>query len=132
MNIIIPIVDNEKSKDFIAKGFHNTSYACIFNRRNNTFKSLAIKDISTLTDNLSLALKHHEIYTVITNQMPQLTFNLFRESGIAIYKAKGKSVTENIQLFLKDELDSFVVEKRFLTSSCSSSCNIGSCNTSCN
>lgn len=133
MNIIIPVVDDEKSKDILAKGFQNTIYACIYNSTNNTYKWLATKDISTITENLSLALKHYGIYTVITSHMPLLAFKLFKESGINIYKAKGKSVNENVTLFLKNELELFSNLSTSSALNCISSCGINSCssNSSC-
>lgn len=129
MNIIIPVTDPEKEKNKLAKGFHNTEHACIYNSLNNSYKWLKTKDISNLEDNLSLSLKHAGIYTIITSHMPYLALRLFKESGLKVYKSKGKSLEENIELFLKNKLDAFSVQHVLTSSSCSSACS--ACATSC-
>ncbi|SNR67829.1 Predicted Fe-Mo cluster-binding protein, NifX family [Lutibacter agarilyticus] len=130
MNIIIPVTDLEHDKKTLAKGFHNTNYACIYNSLNSSYKWLKTKELSNLEDNLSIALKHQGIYTIITSHMPYLALRLFKESGLTVYKSKGKCLEENIELFLKDELAPFSAQQLFNTSNCSSSCN--SCGSSCN
>jgi predicted Fe-Mo cluster-binding NifX family protein len=130
MNVIIPVEDIEKDKSILAKGFHNTNYACIYNTLNGSYEWLSTNKISTSEDNLSLALKRKGIYTIITSHMPYLALRLFKESGLSVYKSKGKNLEENIDLFLKNELDTFSPQIQFKASSCSSSCS--SCDTSCN
>ncbi|WP_372752748.1 hypothetical protein [Mariniflexile sp.] len=127
MNVIIPVTDLDNGKNKLAKGFHNTEYACIYNSLNNSYKWIKTKEISNLEDNLSLALKQKGIYTIITSHMPFLALRLFKESGLLTYKSKSKDLEENIALFLKNELEPFTGQIQFNTSSCSSSCNLGSC-----
>lgn len=107
MKIIIPVVDDNDGKYTIAKGFHNIEYSCIFNSLNSSFKWIKTKEISSMEENLSIALKRDGIYSVVTSHMPFLAVRLFRESGLAIYKSKGKNVKDNISLFLNNELEAF-------------------------
>ena len=132
MNIIIPVADLEKEKKTLAKGFHNTDYACIYNSLNSSYKWLKTKEISNSEDNLSLALKRKGIYTIITSHMPFLALKLFKESGLVVYKSKSKNIEENIALFLNNELEPFTPQIRFSNSNCSSSCSATSCGPDCN
>lgn len=127
MKIIIPITDLEKGKNKLAKGFHNTDYSCIYNSLNNSYTWLKTKEISNLDDNLSIALKHKSIYVIITSHMPYLALRLFKESGLAVYKAKSKNLKENITLFLNNELEPFTSLQLSEGPSCSSTCNLNSC-----
>jgi len=130
MNIIIPVTDIDKEKSTLAKGFHNTNYACVYNSSNKSYKWLKTKDLSNLEDNLSIALKQEDIYTIITSHMPFLALRLFKDSGLEIYKSKGKCLEENIELFFKNELTIFSGEEVLNSSSCSTACS--SCGTTCN
>ena len=130
MNIIIPVIDDNSGKFNMAKGFHTTEDVCVYNTLNSNYQWVKIKEISQCEENLSLSLKRKGIYTVITSQMPFLALGLFKESGLMVYKSKGKNLEENIDLFLKNELDTFSPQIQFKASSCSSSCS--SCDTSCN
>lgn len=130
MNVIIPIIDLKKEKNTLAKGFHNTNYACIYNSLNKSYKWIETKDITNIDDNLSLALKQEGIYTIITSHMPYLALRLFKESGLVVYKSKGKYLEENIELFLDNKLDNFSGQQLFNSSSCSTSA-CGSCSSSC-
>jgi len=132
MNIIIPVEDLSEDKSKLAKGFHNSDSACIYNSLNQSYEWLPIKDICESEENLSLALKHKGVYTVITSHMPYLALRLFKESGLIVYKSKSKSVESNIELFLNNELEPFTPQIRFSNSSCSSSCNASSCGPDCN
>ncbi|MFI1772769.1 NifB/NifX family molybdenum-iron cluster-binding protein [Thalassobellus citreus] len=135
MNIIIPVIDDNKGKYTIAKGFHNTEYTCVFNSLNSSFEWIKTKEISNMDDNLSLALKRKGIYSIITSHMPYLALRLFKESGLTIYKSKGKNVEENIELYLTNELQSFTPQIHFGTSNYSAcgscSANSNSCGSDC-
>lgn len=133
MNIIIPVIDDNTSKFNIAKGFHTTDVVCVYNTLNNSYEWFKQKDISSFEENLSVSLKRRGIYTIITSQMPYMAFRLFKESGLVVCKSRGKSVEENIQLFLNDELEAFTPQLHFGTAySACSSCSSSSCGPDCN
>ena len=129
MNIILPVIDNKSGKDEIAEGFHNAEHACIYNNTNNSFEWLAVKDITNEPGNLTLELKRKDIYTVISNHIMPMALALFIESGLKVYKARGKSVKENIKLFNENQLESFSFHVESDVSYCHTSC--GPCSSSC-
>jgi len=133
MNIIIPVIDDNEGKYNMAKGFHNTEHVCIYNTLNSSYEWFKHKDISSIEENLSLSLKRKGIYTIITSQMPFLALRLFKESGLLVYKSKGKNLVENIELFLKKELEAFTPQIHFgSTNSACGSCHSSSCGPDCN
>jgi predicted Fe-Mo cluster-binding NifX family protein len=133
MNIIIPVIDNKEGKFNMAKGFHKTDHVCVYNTLNNSYEWFKNKEISNSEDNLSLSLKRKGIYTIITSQIPFLALRLFKESGLLVYKAKSKSLEENIAFFLKDELDPFTPQIHFgAAGSACSACSSSSCGPDCN
>lgn len=133
MNIIIPVIDDNNGKFSMAKGFHTTDFVCVYNTLNATYEWFKHKDISNIEENLSLSLKRKGIYTIITSQMPFMALRLFKESGLLVYKSKGKNLEENIELFLKKELEAFSPQIHLGTpySACGS-CSSSSCGPDCN
>lgn len=133
MNIIIPVIDDNIGKHTMAKGFHTTEDVCVYNTLNNSYEWLKNKDISSIEENLSVSLKRKGIYTIITSQMPFMAFRLFKESGLLVYKSKGKSLEQNIQSYLNNELEAFTPQIHLGTpySACGS-CSSSSCGPDCN
>jgi predicted Fe-Mo cluster-binding NifX family protein len=129
MNIIIPVSDNKVAKDTIAKGFHNSEFACIYNNIDKTYEWVETKQLSSIEGNLSIDLKRKGIYTVISSHMQLMSLGLFTESGIKVYKAKGSSVVENIKLFNENNLELFTAQAALGGMNCCSSCS--SCSSSC-
>lgn len=133
MNIILPVIDNKNDKYSIAKGFLNAEYICVYNKPNKSYNWLKIKEISNSEGNLSLALKRNGIYTIITSHMPYLALRLFKESGLTVYKSKGKNVEENIELYTDNKLELFTPQMQFSTNaSACSACSSASCGPDCN
>ena len=130
MKIIIPIIDNNRSKDNIAQGFHNAGYVCIYDCSSNTYEWLTINELAPNAGNLSLELKRRGIFTVISGYMSLMALGLFTESGLKVYKAESDSVQENIKLFLENKLPPLTTQSILGMSACIGSCN--SCGSSCN
>jgi len=133
MNIIIPVIDNNDEKYVLAKGFQNATYACIYNTLNDSYEWIQTKELSECEDNLSVSLKRKGIYTIITSHIPYLALRLFKDSGLAVYKSKGKSLELNIEFFLNDELQHFTPQIHFgSTGAACGSCSSSSCGPNCN
>ncbi len=130
MKVIMPVIDNEKEKNFIANGFLNSEYVCVYNNESQTYEWLPIEDISQQAGNMTIELKQKGIKAVISSDITFMALGLFVESGLKVYKARGKSVQENIKFLQDEQLDLFTPLGAMNSSSCSGSCS--SCGTSCN
>lgn len=128
MKIIIPVQDISDANKRIADSFHNTEYACIYNKTTQTYEWLGTKCMIKSGD-LGEELKQKEISVVISRNMPLMALGFFTESGLKVYKAENKSIEENIQLFADNQLIQLTNELAKSTTDCSGSC--GSCDTTC-
>lgn len=128
MKIIVPVLDNGSAKNYIAHGFHNAEYVCIYDTETKISEWLPTSEISKETGNITLALKNKGIMTIISNHMPSMALDLFSESGLKVYKAKSNSLSENLELFNQNLLPQYTSQLSF-ESGCSGSCS--SCGSSC-
>ena len=129
MRIIMPVIDNKNEKNNIANGFLNSEYVCVYDSEEQSYEWLATEEISKKAGNTSLKLKQKGIRAVISSDITFMALGLFVESGLKVYKARGKSVQENIKYFQDEELDQFTPLGAMSGSSCHGSCS--SCGTSC-
>ena len=130
MKVIIPVENSKSAKYNIAQGFHITEYACIFDSASQTYEWLPTSDISRNPGNLSIELKRQGIECVISRNIRFMALGLFIDSGLEVFKAKGKNLIENIDFFMNNQLEPFVPQAELILSDCNGSC--GSCNMSCN
>jgi len=123
MKIIIPVIDNNLGKNVIAPGFHNTDFACIYDKDESTYQWIEKKDLSIKEGNLSIQLKLKGIYTIITSEIELLTLSLFNDLGLKVYKSNTGSVEENIKLFESNQLKLFTLKTAngIINCDCSSS-----------
>lgn len=129
MKVIIPILDNESNKDTVASGFHNAEYACIYDCGEKTSEWVSFSDLIKNAGNLTVELKTKGIYTVIAPFIPIMALGLFIDSNFKVYKATGKSVTKNIDMYLDNKLLPYTPQMVAGGLSCSSSCS--SCGIDC-
>jgi predicted Fe-Mo cluster-binding NifX family protein len=126
MKIIIPVIDIDQGKSTIAKGFHNTEFACIYDSIENSYQWLKKKDICKKDGNLSIQLKLKGIYTIISSDIELMAFSLFNEMGLKVYKSIGTNLEENIKLFEANQLNLFTLKTAMgvINCDCSGSHNI--------
>jgi predicted Fe-Mo cluster-binding NifX family protein len=129
MKVIIPIVDLELQKLVIAESFTASEFVCIYNLSSQSYDWYKANEIIKSEGNVTLALKSNNIFSVITNHLQMLAFNLFLESGLKIYKTTGTDLIKNIELFEKGQLPTFTLQHCISFAGCSNSCN--SCNSNC-
>jgi predicted Fe-Mo cluster-binding NifX family protein len=129
MKVIIPIVDLESGKFIIAESFTATEFVCIYDLSAKSYHWCNANEIIKTEGNVTLALKSNHIYTVITNHLQLLAFNLFLESGLKVYKSTGIDLMKNIELLEAGKLHSFTEQQCIAFAGCSSSCS--SCNSHC-
>ncbi|MFB6343026.1 NifB/NifX family molybdenum-iron cluster-binding protein [Saccharicrinis sp. FJH2] len=124
MKVIIPVVDTERSRNVLAKSFHNAEFASVYDTDSRMVEWIETSSISEDVGNISIGLKKMGIYAVISQQMPPMALGLFVESGINVYRAEGDDLQENILYFIDEELELFSSQMAFETTpSCGSSCN---------
>ncbi len=130
MKVMIPVVDKSDSKENIARAFISSEYSCIYDCENKSYEWKTAKEISPEAGNLSMKLKQQGINYIISQEMPLLALMLFQDSGLQVYKAKGASVAENVELFHKNQLELFTIQSSLSTTmNCASACS--SCKTIC-
>jgi len=129
MKVIIPIVDLDLQKFVIAESFTSTEFICIYDLVSRRFYWCKANEIIKTEGNVTLALKSNNIFSVITNHLQMLAFNLFNESGIKVYKTFGNDLVKNIELFEQGHLPFFTIQNCIAFAGCSSSCS--SCNSQC-
>ncbi len=129
MKIIIPIVDLDLQKFVIAESFTATEYVCIYDISSKGYNWCKANEIIKTEGNVTLALKKNNIFSVITNHLQMLAFNLFLESGLKVYKTSGTDLRKNIELFEEGQLPSFTIQHCIAFAGCSNSCS--SCTSNC-
>jgi len=129
MKVIIPIVNLNLQKLVIAKSFTTSEFVCIYDLSSRSYYWCKANEIISSEGNVTLALKSNKIFSVITNQLQMLAFNLFLESGIKVYKTSGNDLVRNIELFEKGQLSNFTFQHCNLSSGHTNSCS--SCNSNC-
>lgn len=131
MKVMLPIVDNERGKEKVARGFHNARYICIYDSKTKMFDWLPTKSISSNPGDFSKQVQQMGINTVISSYLPPLALRIFARSGLDAFKARGSSVEENIRFFSNNQLETFTTQAARETWACTTSCS--SCSsTSCN
>lgn len=130
MKVILPVIDDDKSKNDVAAGFHNSDYVCIYDSEKDTYEWAHTAEITQQVGNLSIELKRKGIQTIISNQLPMMALSLFIDSGLEVFQAMSKKVNENIDMLLKDKLPSFTMRSATPPTGCSSSA-CASCHSDC-
>lgn len=126
MKVIIPVVDMERSRNVLAKSFHYSAFASVYDTDSKMMEWIETSSISENVGNISLGLRKMGISAVISQQMPPMALGLFVESGINVFRAESDDLQENILCYIDEDLDLFSSQMAFETTpSCSSSC--GSC-----
>ena len=128
MRVIIPVSESFSIDSDIAKGFVEAEYTCIYDSEKDSYEWYTPAEIAQEPGNFTLGLKQKGVSGVISTHMPFMALGLFLDSGLSVYKAKGKNLAENIQYFIKNELAPFNGQEVRMGSSCSGSCS--SCSTS--
>ena len=122
MKVILPVMDGAKSKYELAAGFDDTEFVCIYDTETSQYEWMPLSEICAKIGNLSFALKRKGVFCIITNELPLLALGLFTESGLKVYKAKGVSLQENIELFNSGSLKKYSAIDTIEMAGCSSSC----------
>ncbi len=131
MKIMLPIVDKKRGQETVAQGFHNARFICIYDSQRKSFDWMPAKAISSNPGEFSEELKRMGISTVISAYLPPMALRIFTRSGLAVYRARGTNVEENISFFNHNQLESFTSQAAREMWGCESSCS--SCSsTSCN
>ncbi len=129
MKIILPVIENGFQKQ-VARSFHNTELACIYNCTNQTVEWVSTKDVGAKSGDLAEELRCIGIRAVISTQMPLMALGFFVESGLSVYRAASESIEENILLFTANQLEPMTPILASVSSACSGSCS--ACKTTCN
>lgn len=128
---MLPIEDNKKGKEKVARGFHNARSICIYDSKTQIFERMSARSLSENPGDFGRQIKQMGIRTVISAYMPPMALRIFAQSGLEAYKARGNSVQENICFFINNQLESFTTQSARETWGCQTSCS--SCSsTSCN
>ncbi|QIA09382.1 NifB/NifX family molybdenum-iron cluster-binding protein [Draconibacterium halophilum] len=131
MKVMLPIADKKKGNETVARGFHNASYVCIYDSQSKSMDRMPVKAVFSNPGELGKELQQIGVSTVISGYLPPMALRLFARSGLEVFRARGTNVTENINFFIQNQLESFTTQKARETWGCNSSC--GSCSsTTCN
>ena len=107
MKVIIPVIEDEKSKHLLVDEFKNASKVCIYDQNTSENNILPISQLIRNAGNISLELKSNGIDTVISSNMSFLSLSLLLDSEFKVFQAKGGDPADNFQLFLKDQLEPY-------------------------
>lgn len=131
MKILFPVVDNEQNKEVLASGFLETNDVRVFDSDTFSFQHLRTDELGKNMQSLPVALKEHEIDTIISTQMRPLALQIFNNYGVKVYAARGTDVNENLALFRDGYLNPYSIESSRELLACSgtcSSCSSVTCN----
>lgn len=107
MKVILPILERERGKETIAKGFHNARYMCIYDSESKTYTWKNAAEIISETIDLSRDFEAMGIDSVICGYLPPMVWQIFSRSHLKIYRPRGNSFSENIEFFEKNQLELF-------------------------
>lgn len=130
MKVMLPVVDDQQSKNVVAEGFHNINYVCVFDSEAEKYDWLTANQISETPGGLNSGLTEHGIFSVICLNIPPMVLIMFKRNGINVWKANGRDLDENLRLFQLSKLKAFSAEECRITQACSSN-SCSSCSSNC-
>lgn len=107
MKVIIPVVEDQQTKDLKVDEFRSASKAYIYDCDTKATTLVPFEQLINNLGNLTLELKSKGIYTVISSRMSFLSLSLFLDSQLMVLKAKSSDLEENLQLYLGNQLEPF-------------------------
>jgi len=122
MRVMLPVEEKKRGKEKIAHGFHNARYVCIYDSEGNSFEWKETSEISPNPGDFTNELKRLGINTIISSYLPPMVLQIFTRNGLQVFKARGNNVTENIDFFSQNQLESFTSKAARELWRCDSSC----------
>ncbi|MDA3891052.1 MAG: hypothetical protein PF517_05235 [Salinivirgaceae bacterium] len=133
MKIGIPLQKQAQLDDLkLDMNLHGSKYFGIYNTINKTIKTFTVSSITGiyLENGFINFIKSEGINCIVSPNCQSMTAKFFKDNDIAIYKAFGTDLKQNIRLLENSELFCFNEESIIQKSNCSSECK--SCSSSCN
>jgi predicted Fe-Mo cluster-binding NifX family protein len=133
VNICLPINFNVEVGEFtIANKFSGADKYCILNLSSKQFKLIDTTEISLFyKDDYNQLLMNLDIDIIISKGFQLISYKILKDKGILVYLPIGNAITENVEMYINEELDELndvFFQKTgscssLLCSSCPSSCN---------
>ena len=130
MKVFMSFTGNISTDQNEVKALLGADFGCIYDSPTNTYNKeiLDAYDGSNI-GNLIVQLKSKGVDTIITSNMPLLTFSLCLEMGMLIYKAAEGSASENIHLLKSNQLKYFTAMDTIVQDDCMGACS--KCSSAC-
>jgi len=120
MKVMLPVIDDQLSKNVVADGFHNIEYVCVFDSANQKCDWLGANEISETPGRLNSGLSERGIFSIISVNISPMMLSMFNRNGIKVWKASGNDLDENLRLFQLSQLKVFTAEECRIAQACDS------------
>ena len=110
MKIAIPVVDTDKKKNIIAAGLNVLGSLCIYDPDVQTSIWVKTLDLAPNMGMLLPALEEKKVLVIISQQVHPIALKVFVKSGFDVFRAIGRDVKTNLQLWESGKLVMFNTE----------------------
>ena len=110
MKIAIPIVDTNLNKNYIASSLSVLGSLCLYDCDKQVTSWIKTLDLAPNMGELLPALNEKMVSVIISQQVHPMALKVLVNSGFEVYRAVGKDVEYNIQLFETGQLLKFNME----------------------
>ena len=104
MKIALPTIDIYANKNVLAGGWHVNGSICVYDTEQKKGSWLRTTDLAANMGDLLPALEAQTVEAIIAEQMHPMALKILVNKGFKVYKAQGKELEVNIELFEKKEL----------------------------
>ncbi len=122
MKVMLPVAEKKRGREKLARGFHNASYVCIYDLEGKSFEWKKAAEVSPRPGDFTSELKRLGVDTIISSYLPPMVLQIFTRNGLQVFKARGTNVTENIDFFTQNQLESFTSQTARELWGCESGC----------
>lgn len=123
MKIAIPVVDTDKKKNIIAAGLNVLGSLCIYDPDVQTSIWVKILDLAPNMGMLLPALEEKKVLVIISQQVHPIALKVFVKSGFDVFRAIGRDVKTNLQLWESGKLVMFNIESNIdFSEECGDTC----------
>ncbi len=107
MKIALPTIDIHEHKNVLLGGLNANGSICLYDTHRKRGKWIRTKELAADMGELLPALEALAVSVIIAEKMHPMALKILVTKGFRVYKAQGRELTANIELFEKHELECY-------------------------